>query len=344
MRPSIEGTLLKRVDFKFVPDFAGGTTQVFDAYIDVHPVAWLRFRAGKFKAPLGLERLQQDQDLPFMERALNQNLTSQRDVGVSVWGELWGGIVTYSVAILNGSPDGTLQDVDTNRAKDFAARLLIQPFKTEPVDRLGALGLHLGSSTGNRFGQPNAPQLPSFKSGGQNTFFTYLAPVVSADPDIAGAPVAHLRQSRLNPGLFYYIGPIGLLSDYVWSRQEVQKGSTTATLTNQAVHGTISVVVGGKNGYDGAVSVRPMAVNGGRDLARTLPSVDGRGDRFSGGGGGLTGCLPRGRKHGGHVEDAQAAAREARQEVGQVLHRVHPGQPAAAQDRVRDRGALTTRV
>ena len=263
MRPSIEGTLLKRVEFKFVPDFAGGTTQVFDAYIDVHPVAWLRFRAGKFKAPLGLERLQQDQDLPFMERALTQNLTSQRDVGVSAWGELWGGIVTYSVAILNGSPDGMLQDVDANHAKDFAARLLIQPFKAEPVDRLGALGLHLGSSTGNRFGQPNAPQLPSFKSGGQNTFFTYLAPVVSAAPNSAGIPVAHQRQSRLNPGLFYYIGPIGLLSEYVWSRQEVQMGNTTATLTNQAVHGTISVVVGGKNGFDGATPAKSLDSAGG---------------------------------------------------------------------------------
>jgi phosphate-selective porin OprO/OprP len=258
MRPSLDGTVRKRMDFKFVPDFAGGTTQVFDAYLDVHPVAWLRFRVGKFKTPLGLERLQQDQDLPFMERALTQNLTSQRDVGISVWGEIAGAIVTYNLAILNGSPDGSIQDVDANHAKDFAGRLLIQPFKAEPLRRFGAVGLHFGASTGNRFGQPTAPQLPSFKSGGQNTFFAYLLPSVAADPTGAGTPFAHLRESRLNPGLFYYVGPVGLLSEYVWSRQEVQLGGTTATLTNQAVHGTLSFVVGGRNGYDGATPTNSL--------------------------------------------------------------------------------------
>jgi phosphate-selective porin OprO/OprP len=252
MRPAIDGTLLGIADFKFVPEFAGGTAQVFDAYIDVHPFAWLRLRAGKFKAPLGLERLQQDPDLAFMERALTQNLTSQRDVGASLWGEVAGGIVTYNLAILNGSPDATLQDVDANHAKDFAGRLLIQPFKAEPLKEFGSLGLHFGASTGNRFGTPTNAQLPSFKSGGQNTIYSYLAPAATADPTGSGTPFAHLRQTRLNPGLFYYFGPVGLLSEYVWNKQEVQKGNITANLTNQAFHGTVSVVIGGKNGYDGA--------------------------------------------------------------------------------------------
>jgi phosphate-selective porin OprO/OprP len=38
----------------------------------------------------------------------------------------------------------------------------------------------------------------------------------------------------------------------VWSRQEVQKGNAQKTLTNQAAHATLSYVIGGKNGYDGA--------------------------------------------------------------------------------------------
>ena len=78
-----------------------------------------------------------------------------------------------------------------------------------------------------------------------------------------------------------------------------------------------------------AVSVRRSAVGGGANLARTLRSADGRGGRF-GGGGGLTRGLPRGREHCEHVAQAEAA-RESRQDVGQVLDRVHVGQPAAAQ-------------
>jgi phosphate-selective porin OprO/OprP len=252
MRPSVDGTLLNIADFKITPEFAGGTTQVFDAYIDIHPFPWLHLRAGKFKAPLGLERLQQDQDLPLMERALTQNLTSQRDVGAELWGDIAGGIVQYRLAILNGATDAALQDVDTNHAKDFAGRVLIQPFKAESLKELGALGLHFGASTGNRFGIPTSTLLPSFKSGGQNTIFTYLAPAATADPTGAGTPFAHLRQSRLNPGLFYYFGPFGVLSEYVWNRQEVQKGNTTMNLTNQAFHATASIVIGGTNGFNGA--------------------------------------------------------------------------------------------
>ena len=43
---------------------------------------------GKFKAPIGLERLQSDPDLPFTERALTSNLSSTRDVGVQLWGDV----------------------------------------------------------------------------------------------------------------------------------------------------------------------------------------------------------------------------------------------------------------
>jgi phosphate-selective porin OprO/OprP len=247
MRPSIDGTLFGLVDYKFTPDFAGGTAAVFDAYADVHPFAWLRLRAGKFKTPLGLERLQADPDLVFMERALTQDLTPQRDVGAALGGEIAGGIVTYSAGIYNGAADAANTDVDTNHAKDFVGRLLIQPFKTESLSWLGTLGLHFAASTGNRFGTPTATLLPSYKSGGQNTIFNY---VTTTDP--AGTPFAHLRQSRINPGLYYYIGGFGVLGEYVWDKQEVQKGNSTTTLVNQAAHATASFVINGKNGYDGA--------------------------------------------------------------------------------------------
>ncbi len=250
MRPSVDGTLFGLADYRFVPDFAGGQATVFDAYVDIHPVGWARLRVGKFKPPIGLERLQQDPDLALPERALTQALTPQRDVGASLWGETPCGLLTYNLGIFNGASDGTNPDLDSNHAKDFAGRILIQPFKHESLKKLGALGLHFAATTGNRLGLPTSPQLPSYKSAGQSIFFTYLAP--ATDPSGTGTTFAHLRQSRLNPGAFYYYGPIGALGEYVWSRQEVQKGNAQATLTNQAAHVTVSYVIGGKNGYDGA--------------------------------------------------------------------------------------------
>src|SRR5262249_6020341 len=130
-RPSIEGTLFSIVDYRLLPDFAGGTLQVMDGYIDVHPREWVRFRFGKYKGAIGLERRRTEADLPLLERALDQNLSSTREIGAQVWGEIAGGLVTYVAGVVNGAPDNTNPDVDTDHAKDFQGRLFIQPFKTE---------------------------------------------------------------------------------------------------------------------------------------------------------------------------------------------------------------------
>lgn len=272
VRPAIDGTLFGLVDYKVVPDFAGSQAVLFDAYLDAHPFPWLRLRTGKFKTPLGLERLQSDSDLVFMERALTQALTPTRDVGAALWGDIAGGIVQYNVGVYNGAGDGANPDVDVNHAKDFVGRLLIQPFKADGLAELGALGLHFAASTGNRGpGTPTAaaatatPQLPSFRSGGLNSIFTYL----SSTTDPTGTVFAHLRETRINPGLFYYYGPFGVLGEYVRSSQEVQKGNVTATLKHQAAHATASFVIGGKNGFDGATPTNRL------DLAKgTLGALE----------------------------------------------------------------------
>ena len=46
-----------------------------------------KFRFGKFKPPVGLERLVSDSDMLFVERALPTDLVPNRDVGVQVYGE-----------------------------------------------------------------------------------------------------------------------------------------------------------------------------------------------------------------------------------------------------------------
>jgi phosphate-selective porin OprO/OprP len=84
-RPILDATVLRIVDLRLVPDFAEGRAQVFDAYLDVRPRPWLKVRAGKFKPPIGLERLQGDPDMPFNERALSSNLSPARDTGAQLF-------------------------------------------------------------------------------------------------------------------------------------------------------------------------------------------------------------------------------------------------------------------
>jgi phosphate-selective porin OprO/OprP len=253
-RPSIEGTLFSIVDYRFLPELAG-TVQVLDAFADVHPREWLRLRVGKYKAPIGLERLQSDADLPLLERALDQNLTSQRDVGVQLWGDIKGGLVHYVVGVFNGAPDGSGADADLSHAKDFQGRLFFHPFKPESLQDFGHLGIGLSAGTGNRRGRlPTATAaaqtgLSPLRTSGQNTFFSYLAPPTDTTGEMT--TFTNERTTRLNPQLYYYSGPFGLLGEYVWLRQGVRRGNTAAKLTHQAAHGTLSYAISGTEGYDG---------------------------------------------------------------------------------------------
>jgi phosphate-selective porin OprO/OprP len=238
-----------------VPELAG-TVTILDAYVDIHPHEWLRFRVGKMKGPVGLERLQSDADLALLERALTQNLSSQRDIGAQLWGDVAGGIVHYVAGVFNGDPDTTAADADINYAKDFAGRLFFRPFRTDGLRAFGNLGIGLSAQTGNRKGrlptstQPAQTGLAPYKTAGQNTFFQYLAP--ATDTTGAQTTFTHERASRLNPQLYYYYGPFGLLAEYVWLRQGVQKGTTTTQLTQKAAHATASFTIGGTEDYDGA--------------------------------------------------------------------------------------------
>ena len=63
VRPTIEGTLFGKYDFRFTPDFAGGTATVVDAYIDARFDPAFKVRIGKFKSFVGLERLQSAYDI-----------------------------------------------------------------------------------------------------------------------------------------------------------------------------------------------------------------------------------------------------------------------------------------
>jgi phosphate-selective porin OprO/OprP len=254
VRPTIEVTLLGLADARITPDFAGGTTQLYDVYIDVHPRPWLRLRAGKFKPPVGLERLQSDGDLVFTERALDQNLTAQRDIGVQLWGDVAGGLVRYEAAVLNGVPDFGLNDTDIDYSKSFAGRLLVQPFAWEPLRWLGRLGVGIAAETGYEKGSsaivngavPNS-WLGSFRTAGQNTVFAYNASTTDATQTV----IAFNRHTRVNPQLYYYFQGFGLEAEYVREYQELDRGGDSAAVNNSAGHVTGAFVVGGDRTFEG---------------------------------------------------------------------------------------------
>src|SRR6185436_13108389 len=157
VRPILEGTLNGIYDFRFTPDFAGGRAIVQDAYIAARLKPWAVVTAGKFKPPVGLERLQSATDLRFVERGFPTNLVPNRDVGFQVSGEMRSGMFSYAAGVFNGVTDLGFGDVDASDAKELAARVFTVPFvrrgRGAPLD----LGVGFAGSIGNERGTPAAP-------------------------------------------------------------------------------------------------------------------------------------------------------------------------------------------
>ena len=226
-RPIIEATVGRYFDFRVMPDFGGTSPAVFDAYWEGKFAPQFTVRAGKFKPPVGLERLQSATDIAFAERGLPTNLVPSRDIGLQVAGDVSEGLVAYQIGAFNGVPDLANGGDDLSDAKDFAARIFLQPFRT---GSLRGLGVGVAGSTGKERGTTAAPGLPAYRTPGQNTFFRYR--VDAAAP--ANTVFANGDRTRIAPQGYFYTGPLGLLGEYVISKNEVTRGTTTADLEHKA--------------------------------------------------------------------------------------------------------------
>src|SRR5215217_3871211 len=129
-RPILEGAVGRYFEFRIMPDFAGSTPALFDAYWDGKFAPQFTVRAGKFKPAVGLERLQSATDVTFAERGLPTNLVPSRDIGLQLSGDIAEGLLAYQVGVFNGVPDLANGGDDLSSAKDFVGRLFLQPFKT----------------------------------------------------------------------------------------------------------------------------------------------------------------------------------------------------------------------
>lgn len=230
VRPIVEGTVGGIYDFRFTPDFAAGKAIVQDAYVTGRFKPWLNVTAGKFKVPVGLERLQSANDIRFVERGAPTLLVPNRDLGVSVAGDMFGGKLNYSVGYFNGVTDGgssdAIGDVETDTAGDIAARLWINPFADSEHFALRGLGFGVAGTYVDTSGDSANTLLPSYRTPGQQTFFRWRGNT-TAQPK--GATYANGERLRVTPQLYYSIGRFGLLSEYATVSQDVAR-STTAGL------------------------------------------------------------------------------------------------------------------
>jgi phosphate-selective porin OprO and OprP len=223
VRPIIEGTVYDRFDYRFMADFgsgnvngssAGNNALLDDAYVNARLWPELQLQAGKYKSPVGLERLQSSAELLFIETGYATQLTPNYDLGVEVHNNLFNSPISYAVGVFNGAIDAGSSDADTvDEGKDVAGRLFFQPFLRSDREALNKLGFGVGGSIGNHNGT-----LPSYKTPGQQTFFSYGNTVAAAGD-----------QYRIDPQFFYYWGPFGVIGEYIVSSQKVRAGAARQT-------------------------------------------------------------------------------------------------------------------
>ena len=266
VRPIIEGTVADIYDFRIMPDFGNGKAVLQDAYAAARFAPWAKLTVGKMKQPIGLERLQQDVDTRFVERAFPTDIAPNRDIGVDLHGDLLERTLEYDIGYFHGVADGGSSDAfnaeqDNNNDKDWAARIFATPFRNS-ISPLQGLGLgasfnyaNFGGSAGT--GTVQTTNLPTYPTPAQLTFFTYRT-------NGANASYASGERLRFSPQAYWYWGPFGALAEYIVVQQDVARLLTNGTtrqarLSNNAWQLQLSYMLTGEDETFGSIKpARPF--------------------------------------------------------------------------------------
>ena len=243
-----EGVLAKNYGYQVVTEFGGSSVSILEANFTVALTPALQFRFGRFKEPVGLERLQSDSWTFFNERSIVTNLTPDRDLGVQASGGLLKGRVNYALGVFNGLPDAANNSTNTDfdNDKNVAGRVFASPFKDAVGSPLQGLSFGVGGSFGRE--KTTSGRTAGYKTDGQQTFFAYNAPVV-----------ADGQTWRVSPQLDYRNGSFGALGEYVVSTVNLRPTAAGAKteLKNKAWQLAAGFVLTGGN--SSAAGVMPRA-------------------------------------------------------------------------------------
>lgn len=238
IQPLLEVRFGKGYSFYIMPSFAA-TPGILDVYAERRFMKSFNLRAGKFKPPFGLERLQSATALAFNERAFPTNLAPNREIGAQIFGEVLWDTTEYQLGIFSGNIDNSsgLQGsvINSNSSGfDFVARIFTHPLKHTGSGFLEGLGLGIAYSYGTQHGssQLGDANLPVFISPGQQLIARYV-PGAYADGS----------RERFGPQLYYHFGPFGIMSEYTISQQNMRFGAASDKVTNDAFQVQLSWVL-----------------------------------------------------------------------------------------------------
>ncbi|MBK6879666.1 MAG: porin [Elusimicrobia bacterium] len=247
VRPALDVALPGAVDLRVQANLVSASPSLDDAYLDIKPAPGWRARFGRFKAPFALETIQSSARLVFVERSLASGLAPVYENGLGLYRDFPAGRGLAAVSYGNGAVDGASADAEGAERKDVSVRLWGTPFAGGSFK---TLSVGVAATHGREDGTTAAPRLPSFRTEGQNVFFSYKADHVAAGD-----------RRRLSPQLAWWMGPMGLWAEHVTARQVVRSTVTAVAvdLTHRAWQVTTAWVLTGEPRTDrGVKPARPF--------------------------------------------------------------------------------------
>ena len=143
-----------------VPDFGQGTALLYDAYIDLRPWRCVALRVGKFKTPFGLERLQNDAYMAFIERGLpsgprarprHRRVAARRSRRRHL---LYGSSASSTAPLDDNSAN---QTATPTTARTASSRIFTHPLRPLRSDQVRDLGVGIAATYGKQHGTPRSP-------------------------------------------------------------------------------------------------------------------------------------------------------------------------------------------
>ncbi len=259
-RISLAGTFNRMFQYQIVPEFAGSSGSLINAYVTATFSPAVEIKIGKFKPSVGIEHTQSDPTTPFVERSMASGLMPSFDLGVQVGGAIDQGRLVYTLGLFNSLVDGGNPDpVDGDDAKGLAARVTYEPF---PGFEFGMGGTYSPS------GGPGTALTSGYRSDARQKIFGYFT-----------ATNAEGAAWQWSPQAALFKGPVGVLTEYVVSSVGVRSGNTTERLNHDAWNASVSYLLTGENATNsGVIPNRPFALGdagwGAFELAVRYTSID----------------------------------------------------------------------
>ena len=228
------GTIWKYIDFRFQPEFGLVDAQNFrytafiaDATLNINVQKEFQILIGKMKPCGGLEMLQAAQNIMFIERGPLQQLQPNRQLGFMPNGLLFDDTLNYAVGVFASAPNNYSQTTDIGNGYGVMGRLFARPFVND-ADELSGLGFGASVAYSNL-----DDYQPSNSSGITNGLNTY-----ASDPGVVFFSWNQNAQRngamyRIIPQAYYYVGPWGVMTEYVVQSQGLSLNSGNATQQRQ---------------------------------------------------------------------------------------------------------------